>query len=72
MMGQTNPQCGCGLFWHQTCSRSPCLRAQVAQPAYTPPPLGCICPPGANKDCESPCCPRKPARCAGILGGAAA
>lgn len=22
-------------------------------------PLGCICPPGANKDCEAPLCPRK-------------
>lgn len=22
-------------------------------------PMGCICPPGANKDCESPVCPRK-------------
>lgn len=22
--------------------------------------IGCICPAGANKDCESPVCPRKP------------
>jgi len=28
-------------------------------PAYTPPPMGCICPPGANKDCENPACPRQ-------------
>lgn len=21
---------------------------------------GCICPPGANRDCENPSCPRKP------------
>ena len=21
---------------------------------------GCICPPGANKECENPLCPRKP------------
>jgi hypothetical protein len=21
---------------------------------------GCICPPGANKECENPTCPRKP------------
>jgi hypothetical protein len=27
-----------------------------------PPPRGCICPPGANRDCESPTCPRKPLR----------
>jgi len=24
-----------------------------------PQPMGCICPPGANKDCEAPLCPRK-------------
>lgn len=24
-------------------------------------PVGCICPPGANKECERPDCPRKPA-----------
>jgi hypothetical protein len=23
-------------------------------------PVGCICPPGANKECENPTCPRKP------------
>jgi len=22
-------------------------------------PIGCICPPGANKECENPACPRK-------------
>lgn len=22
-------------------------------------PVGCICPPGANKECERPDCPRK-------------
>lgn len=28
---------------------------------YTnPPPRGCICPPGANKECENQYCPRKP------------
>ena len=26
---------------------------------YMPPPRGCICPPGANKECENQCCPRK-------------
>jgi hypothetical protein len=29
-------------------------------PPYVPPPRGCICPPGANKECENPTCPRKP------------
>lgn len=37
-------------------------------PWWTPPmpigqvhvmPIGCICPPGANRDCERPDCPRK-------------
>ena len=22
--------------------------------------IGCICPPGANKECQNPTCPRKP------------
>ena len=26
---------------------------------YVPPPRGCICPPGANKECENQYCPRK-------------
>jgi hypothetical protein len=26
---------------------------------YVPPVMGCICPPGANKDCENPTCPRR-------------
>ena len=58
----------CGLFEDQTCSRSPCpCRASFTglppMPVYAvSPPLGCICPPGANKDCETPFCPRKPVR----------
>jgi hypothetical protein len=36
----------------------------MPQPTVTPwpshRPFGCICPSGANKDCESPACPRKP------------
>ena len=33
----------------------------VAQPVWTtmPAPIGCICPPGANKECERADCPRK-------------
>jgi hypothetical protein len=32
-----------------------------AAPTYliTAVPIGCICPPGANKECERPDCPRK-------------
>lgn len=29
----------------------------VSAPMFVP--TGCICPPGANKDCERPDCPRK-------------
>jgi hypothetical protein len=31
-------------------------------PVYSLPqtPVGCICPPGANLQCENPTCPRKP------------
>lgn len=33
----------------------------AAQPtnALSGPVMGCICPPGANKECENPICPRK-------------
>lgn len=36
-----------GPYW----TRSPYISGPV--------PIGCICPPGANKDCERPDCPRK-------------
>jgi hypothetical protein len=32
---------------------------QINYPIYMV-PTGCICPPGANKECENPTCPRKP------------
>jgi hypothetical protein len=39
------------------------LRAPAVVQGYpfppAPPPMGCICPPGANLACESPRCPRK-------------
>lgn len=31
----------------------------VTTPVGAPLPMGCICPPGANKECENPMCPRK-------------
>jgi hypothetical protein len=48
------------------CSSPDCIQrgcrlmreGKVATPH--PMPRGCICPPGANRDCESPSCPRKP------------
>ena len=68
--GNTQSRCpACGLASWQTCSNANCVRGQHF---YTHPnpnyaeiftqfqkQYGCICPPGANKDCESPACPRK-------------
>jgi hypothetical protein len=41
-----------------------CATSLPSQPLYYPTPaplrsMGCICPPGANKECEAPMCPRK-------------
>ena len=71
----SEPICPCGLYSGQTCSRQPCWVAPITveearrfmQTALAPMPvyprsLGCICPPGANKECENPACPRKPVR----------
>ena len=48
------------------CSNVLCLQYGCMMHAkvheYTPPPRGCICPPGANKECENQFCPRKPHR----------
>lgn len=40
-----------------------------AMPTYSLPsaPAGCICPPGANLQCQSPTCPRKPPRRLGAI-----
>ena len=32
---------------------------EIPKEMLTPPPRGCICPPGANKECENQYCPRK-------------
>jgi hypothetical protein len=69
--------CGCGLRAGQTCSQQPCLRVywSALSPKVTVTPwpslhtVGCICPPGSNKDCESPVCPRKPHRNVTSSGG---
>lgn len=37
-------------------------RMPAQQYQWTPTPVGCICPAGANKECENPDCPRKPRR----------
>lgn len=30
---------------------------------FPSPVMGCVCPPGANRDCENPACPRKAPKC---------
>lgn len=56
------------------CGRAPCFMDQAgycvrcARPEPQPQPqvisiapaMGCICPPGANLQCQNPNCPRKP------------
>ena len=34
------------------------FQAVIPQP-FTPQQIGCICPPGANLECQNPLCPRK-------------
>lgn len=46
-----NPMCPHGL--------PPVMCTLCRQPTPPAPIMGCICPPGANKDCENPLCPRK-------------
>lgn len=61
----------CGLYSWQTCSNAGCIRGQRFFQTYPSPNYaeifaqfqtqkGCICPPGANKECENQYCPRKP------------
>ena len=53
----------CGPCANVLCVQHGCLKqmAGVGQNnwTHTLPPRGCICPPGANKECENQCCPRK-------------
>ena len=52
----------CALELAQMQSITPSI-PDIAAAAMPAPRMGCICPPGANKDCENPLCPRKnPAR----------
>lgn len=32
---------------------------RIADALNAAPRMGCVCPPGANKDCENPICPRR-------------
>jgi hypothetical protein len=52
-----------------TCGLGPCRQGPAGLPPNMPsavqpprPAAGCICPPGANLQCENPTCPRKPPR----------
>lgn len=50
--------CGMELLVGEHCTRTPCVALTMMQAQSGV--RGCICPPGANKDCENQCCPRKP------------
>jgi hypothetical protein len=75
--------CQCGLGLGQICLRQLCLRNHITKTVPQVPdtvpvfvhgainPVGCICPPGANRDCENPACPRKAHRNVTSSGGSA-
>ena len=54
----------CGPCGNVLCSTYGCQKAMAgvlpSNWTYTQYPRGCICPPGANKECENQYCPRKP------------
>ena len=68
MINNNFPTAGCTtICGNVLCSQYGChqlLRGQLSTIqnnwTYTQPPRGCICPPGANKECENQYCPRKP------------
>lgn len=58
---------GYGQCVHNVSLDQPCMWRGPARQCVTGYPLapiaqGCIYPPGANKECEAPMCPRKPAQ----------
>lgn len=47
-------------WWGQWPNWSQQLPVLPPQPVFSPAVVqGCVCPPGANKDCENPSCPRR-------------
>ena len=58
--GFSCPNCGMWVYSHQVheCHAPWPPNFPIPQ-TYIPQPMGCICPPGANKECENPLCPRK-------------
>jgi hypothetical protein len=57
----TCPSCGIahsGECWFRSrVDAPPSLRVEPAEGRL---PMGCICPPGANLECQNQLCPRKP------------
>lgn len=56
------PLAYCSPCANVLCALHGCLKQMAGvgtYGTYTPPPRGCICPPGANKECENQYCPRK-------------
>ena len=49
---------GCGAF-AGGCTKPQCPRFTLQYSPAQVPAMGCICPPGANKECDNPLCPRK-------------
>lgn len=50
--------CGIDLLAGEFCTRMPYVAPTMMRVQSGG--RGCICPPGANKDCENQYCPRKP------------
>jgi hypothetical protein len=55
--GYTCPGCGAWIYSNRVhyCPNTAYQAGLMIQPQ----PIGCICPPGANKECERLDCPRK-------------
>lgn len=60
--GFTCPNCGMWVYnqqVHDCVAPWPPNFTPPQLPYVLPQPIGCICPPGANKECERMDCPRK-------------
>jgi len=58
--GKSYFACMCGRDPRPVASPMRSGAPPISPATVSAPPRGCICPPGANKDCEAPMCPRKP------------
>ena len=41
-----------------SCKRAMSLESPHEDHSFKTPPMGCVCPPGANLSCQNPICPR--------------